>query len=93
MIQPETALTLCQHFFWQTLTLLTPILLAGILVGLVIGVLQTATQIQEQTLSIAAKVIVMGFAALRLLPWMITRLLDYTHTLLSGITEQIGGPL
>ena len=91
MIEPDAAVTLFQNFFWQALTLLAPILVAGILVGLVIGALQAATQIQEQTLSIAAKVIVMGFAALRLLPWMIARLIDYSRELIAGISEGIGG--
>ena len=93
MLEPDSVVALCQSFFWQTLTLLAPILIAGILVGLVIGVLQAATQIQEQTLSIAAKVIVMGFAALRLLPWMVARLLDYSRELISGISQGIGGGL
>lgn len=93
MLEPDSVIALCQSFFWQTLTLLAPILIAGILVGLVIGVLQAATQIQEQTLSIAAKVVVMGFAALRLLPWMIARLLDYSRELISGISQGIGGGL
>ena len=91
MIEPDAVIALCQNFFWQTLTLMAPILIAGIAVGLVIGVLQAATQIQEQTLSIAAKVIVMGFAALRLLPWMIARLLDYSRELIAGIAQGIGG--
>ena len=92
MIEPDAVIALCQNCFWQTLTLM-PILIAGILVGLVIGALQAATQIQEQTLSIAAKVIVMGVAALRLLPWMIARLLDYSRELIAGISQGIGGSL
>ena len=91
MIEPDAVAALGQNFFWQTLTLLAPILIAGIAVGLLIGVLQAATQIQEQTLSIAAKVIVMGFAALRLLPWMTARLLDYSRELIAGIAQGIGG--
>ena len=93
MFEPDTALALTQHLFWQTLTILSPILAAGILVGLVIGAFQAATQIQEQTLSLAAKIIVMGYAALKLLPWIVTRLIDYTHALIAGIGEQIGGAL
>ena len=93
MFEPDTALALTQNLFWQTLTILSPILAAGIVVGLVIGALQAATQIQEQTLSLAAKLIVMGYAALRLLPWIVTRLIDYAHTLFAGIGEQIGGAL
>ena len=93
MFEPDTALALTQHLFWQTLTILSPILAAGILVGLVIGAFQAATQIQEQTLSLAAKIIVMGYAALKLLPWIVTRLIDYTHALIAGIGEQFGGAL
>lgn len=93
MFEAESAVTLCQTLFWQTLTFLVPILAAGIAVGLLIGIFQAATQIQEPTLATAAKILVMGFAAVRALPWILTRLLDYTHTLLSAIGDQIGGPL
>ena len=93
MFGPDTAVSLCQNLFTQTLAFLTPVLAAGIAVGLIIGALQTATQVQEQTLSIAAKIIVMGYAALKILPWAITRLADYTHALIEAIGGQIGGPL
>ena len=47
-----------------TLLLATPILGAGLLVGLVISLFQAVTQIQEQTLSFVPKIVVMALVAL-----------------------------
>ncbi len=51
------------------LTLAGPVLIAALLVGLVIGILQAATQIQEQTLTFVPKIIVVFLALILLGPW------------------------
>lgn len=66
-----------------TLKIAAPILLAGIVVGLIISLLQSVTQIQDQTLAFVPKILVMVIALVVLLPWITMRLLDYSATLFS----------
>jgi flagellar biosynthesis protein FliQ len=62
-----------------------PVLVAGMVVGLVIGLLQALTQIQEQTVAFVPKLIAMALALAVSLPWILTRLLDYTEQLIANI--------
>lgn len=64
-----------------TLKIAGPILLAGIVVGLVISILQAATTIQDQTIAFVPKIVVMVVAAGLMLPWIISMLLEYTQEL------------
>lgn len=66
-----------------TLKICAPILAAGILIGLVISILQSVTQIQEQTLTLVPKIIVMVLVAIALLGWIIQRLADFTIDMLT----------
>ena len=69
----------------QTLTLAlivsAPMLLIGLIVGVVVSLLQAVTQIQEQTLSFVPKIAAMVAAAILLMPWIGTRLLEYSKTM------------
>jgi len=54
-----------------------PMLLIGMLVGIVISLFQAVTQIQEQTLTFVPKIAAMIVAAIVLLPWIGQRMLSY----------------
>lgn len=56
----------------------SPILIGGIIIGLFISILQSVTQIQEQTLTLVPKIFVMGIVAVILMPWIIQRIADFT---------------
>jgi flagellar biosynthetic protein FliQ len=62
-----------------------PVLLAGMVVGLVIGLFQALTQIQEQTVAFVPKIVAMFLALSITLPWLITRMLQYSSELIGGI--------
>jgi flagellar biosynthetic protein FliQ len=66
-----------------TLKIAGPILLAGLVVGLLISLLQSITSIQDQTLSFVPKIVVMIVAAALLIPWIAQRLSEYAASLLS----------
>ena len=71
------------------LKLAAPTLIIAMLVGLVIAILQAATQIHEQTLTFAPKAIVVALGLLAMGPWMMNSLIDffnYIVDLMSGIT-------
>jgi flagellar biosynthetic protein FliQ len=61
-----------------------PMLLIGLLVGIVVSLLQAVTQIQEQTLTFVPKITAMIAAAILLLPWIGQRLMDYAIMIFSG---------
>lgn len=55
-----------------------PMLAAGLIVGLVIGIFQAVTQIHEMTLTFIPKIIAVGVTLAFFLPWIITKFVDYT---------------
>ena len=59
---------------WTTLITSLPVLLVAMLVGLVIGILQTATSIQEQTLIFIPKIVAVMFSLVIFGPWMFSRI-------------------
>jgi len=62
-----------------------PPLLASLLVGLVVGVLQTATQIQEQVLMLVPKLLVVGIVLVVMGPILGSQLLRFSQALLLAI--------
>jgi len=64
-----------------------PIMLLGLVVGLIVSFFQAITQIQEQTLTFVPKIIVIMGAMLLLLPFMLSTLADFTHLLMDRIVS------
>ena len=67
-----------------------PMLLAALVTGLVISVLQAATQINEMTLSFIPKLLAMAAVLALTGPWMIRQLVEYTRGLIESIPGMIG---
>ncbi|HAS75039.1 MAG TPA: flagellar biosynthetic protein FliQ [Clostridiales bacterium UBA8960] len=67
------------------LVLSSPMLLSGLLVGLIIAIFQATTQIQEATLAFVPKIIVVFVVMLITGSWMINSLVEYTNYVLSMI--------
>ena len=74
-----------------TAKLCAPILLTSLCVGFGISMFQSATQIQEFTLSFVPKIIAVGVAVLVSGNWMLTTLVDFTHQLFDSLPSLIGG--
>ncbi len=75
------ALDLGREAFYMAMITSAPILLIGLVVGLVISVFQSVTQLQEQTLTFVPKIAAMVVAASFFIPWIARRMLDYTQSL------------
>ncbi len=73
-----------------TLVVAAPLLLAGLLVGLIISIFQAATQLNEATLQFVPKLVVMLLTLLLLGPWMLQYLIDYIQRLFTSIPQLIG---
>jgi len=75
---------------WMTMLISAPMLIVALLVGLIIGVFQAATSINEQTLSFIPKVVCMGITMAIAGSWMINTMVDYTRLLLGRIPTLFG---
>ena len=90
MFGPQTVLTLAQQAMQVTLMVSAPLLLAALVTGLIVSILQAATQINEMTLSFIPKLVAM-FAVLVLTgPWMLETMVDYMRRLFGQIPFLIG---
>jgi flagellar biosynthetic protein FliQ len=67
-----------------------PLLLVGLVVGLVVSIFQAVTQIQEMTLTFIPKILALGLVLMIAGPWMLGQLLTYTENLWTGIPGMIG---
>ena len=82
---PESVIEFGQHALYIAMMVAAPLLLTALLVGLVIGVVQAATQINEMTLSFIPKVIAMAVVALVAGPWMLRTLVQFTRQLIESL--------
>jgi len=82
---PEATLTLLNNALWITVIVAAPILLSVLIVGVFVGMLQAATQINEMTLSFIPKLIVLFFTLLLAGPWMLKTLVNYVTNLITNI--------
>lgn len=58
-----------------------PVMLAGLLIGLIIALFQALTTIQEMTLTFVPKIIVIFLAIIVFLPFMMTEVIEFSRTL------------
>ena len=84
-MDPQEAVDIAREAMQITMLISAPVLLTGMAVGLVVGLLQAITQIQEQTVSFVPKllatVVVLSFT----LPWLIDQMVTYSHDLITAI--------
>lgn len=75
---------------WATLLVSAPLLGVALVVGLVIGIIQAATSINEMTLSFIPKLIAMGLATLLFGSWMLGTLVEFTRGMFQRIPALFG---
>ncbi|MHB1229257.1 MAG: flagellar biosynthesis protein FliQ [Halothiobacillus sp.] len=86
----DTVLDITRQAMVLILLLSMPILLTALAVGLLIGMFQAATQINEMTLSFIPKLFAVVVAILLAGPWMLHLLIDFTLNLFHRIPSLIG---
>jgi flagellar biosynthetic protein FliQ len=87
---PETIMALAQHALTVTTMLAAPMLIAALVAGLAIGMVQAATQINEMTLSFIPKLLVLVATLFIAGPWMLKLIVSYTRQLYESIPSLIG---
>jgi flagellar biosynthetic protein FliQ len=77
-MNPEFAIDLLKTMMIQAVTLATPILLTGMIIGLGISLFQAVTAIQEATLTFVPKALGITALLLLLLPWLVRTMIEFT---------------
>ena len=90
MMTPEVVMELGQQTLMMVALLAGPLLIAALAVGLLIGIFQAATQIQEMTLSFIPKLLALVIALFVGGPWMIQVLVTFSQRLITSIPGLIG---
>ena len=85
----ETVLQLVIDALKVALMISAPMLLTALVVGIVISLFQSVTQIQEMTLTFIPKILATFMALSITLPWMVRTLMDYFHRLFDSIPHLI----
>ena len=88
-MNPETVVTVGRHALEMTLMLAAPLLLTALAVGLLVGIFQAATQINEMTLSFIPKLMATAATLVIAGPWMLKLLVGYTRELIQSIPMMI----
>ena len=87
---PETVLDIGVQTMTVTALLAAPLLLSALVVGLLVGMFQAATQINEMTLTFVPKLMVVALVVLIAGPALLNTLLGFTIRLIESIPELIG---
>lgn len=86
---PEFVIGFARQAIEMTLLISLPMLAIGLGVGLVISILQAATQIQEMTLTFIPKIIAIFVALLLAFPWILDKMTTYTTNLFINLPQYI----
>jgi len=82
---------LLQQMFVLIIQLSAPILLTGVLLGLMVSIFQAVTQIQESTLTFVPKIIGGIIVLIILLPWMYSMIASAANEFFDTIPQLVGG--
>jgi flagellar biosynthesis protein FliQ len=85
----DTVTTLVSQALTVAIQVGGPLLLVGLVVGVVVSIFQSVTQIQEQSLAFIPKIIGVGLVLVVLGPWMLQQLVSYTQNLWASIPTLI----
>lgn len=78
-----------QDLLWTTLLIALPALLASLVVGLVVSIVQTITSIQEQTLSFVPRLFAVGLVLVLTMAWALQLASHFTARMLAHATEAL----
>ena len=90
-VSPEQVLTIAQQGLQLTAMMAAPILITVLAVGLIVSMVQAATQINEMTLSFVPKLAAIGVVLVVAGPWILQSIIDFTISLYKSIPYIIGG--
>lgn len=87
---PESVMVLGMQAIKVGLMIAGPLLLAALITGLAISIMQAATQINEMTMTFIPKILMIVGVAVLLGPWMLKIFIEYMRTVFTSISFAIG---
>ena len=78
---PTEAIEIFKHALWTAFLVSAPMLLFGLVAGLLISIFQAVTQIHETTLAFVPKILAVVVSLLLFLPWILTTMITFTTQL------------
>lgn len=87
----QDAVDLIRGSLFQALMIVGPLLLIALVVGLILGALQTVMQIQDSTIATVPRLLLIGLALLVMLPWMADKLVEYSKDRIIEIPTVVFG--
>ena len=76
-----TAVDLCRETLMSAVIIAAPVLLVGMAAGLLVGLMQALTQVQDQTVAFVPKILAMAAVLVACLPWLLTKMVDFQRGL------------
>lgn len=86
----DVVVDIAKAALWNIIITATPVLLISLVVGLLISIFQTATSIQEQTLTFVPKVLAIFLSLMLMGEWMLNNMTDFMVKLWSDFSVYIG---
>ena len=86
----DTVINLATQAMSLALKVAGPLLLAGLVIGVLVSIFQAVTQIQEQSLSLIPKIAGVAVVMVVLGPWMLGQIVAYTTALFTEIPRMVG---
>ena len=83
----QMAIEICKGAIWTALTVAAPMLVSGLIVGVLISLLQSVTQIQEMTLTFIPKILTVVGVMILLLPWILNVRLCFTSEMFNLVSN------
>lgn len=87
---PDQTVELMRKVLMEAMLLCSPLLVAACAVSLVVSLLQTLTSVQEQTLTIVPRLVVVFVVTMATLPWMVHRLVSFTVRMFTDLHRYLG---
>jgi flagellar biosynthesis protein FliQ len=84
------AIQVIRSAIFHILIVAAPVLITGLVVGLIVSIVQATTSIQEQTLTFVPKIAAILMALFYFGPWMIRMVVQFTENLFASIPEMVG---
>ena len=86
---PEVVIGFARSAIETTLMLSMPLLVVSLVVGVVLSILQAATQIQDATLTFVPKIVAMFLALIITFPWLMDKMVSFTRDLMLNLPDYI----
>lgn len=86
---PELTVTLMKQTLYTVLMVAGPLLAAGLIIGVLVSIFQTVTQIREMSLTFVPKIVGVLVVLAIFAPWMASTLIDFTMTIFRHVPQLV----